>query len=46
MVANSLEGLRIFFDRVQGWFETSITILDDVIGVVGQGSLIYDGDAC
>ena len=39
MLADTLDGLRLFFDRFQGWFETEILILDDTAGPVGQGSL-------
>ncbi|KAL9026192.1 MAG: hypothetical protein Q9196_005104 [Gyalolechia fulgens] len=44
MVADTLEGLRIFFDRLQGWFETAITILDDSVGVVGDGGITYSNE--
>ena len=44
MVADTLEGTRIFFDRLQGWFETLITILDDTAGPVGIGSITYGDD--
>ena len=36
MLADTMEGLRLFFDE-RGWFETSITILDDTAGPVGDG---------
>ena len=39
MLADTLEGLRRFFGGLRGWFETSITILDDTAGPVGSGSL-------
>ena len=39
MLANTLEGVRLFFHRLQGWFETEFTILDDTAGPVAQGSL-------
>ena len=39
MLADTLDGLRIFFDRLQGCFETEILILDDTVGPVGRGSL-------
>lgn len=39
MLANTLDGVRLFFHRLQAWFETEITILDDTEGPVGQGSL-------
>ena len=41
MVADTLEGLRLFFDGLQGWFELSITILDDIAGPVGEGSVSF-----
>ncbi len=41
MLADTLEGLRLFFDGLQGWFETSITILDDTAGPVGDGSVLF-----
>ena len=41
MLADTLEGLRGFFDGRHGWFETSITILDDTAGPVGEGSISY-----
>ena len=40
MLADMLEGLRVFFG-VQGWFETSITILDDTAGPVGDGRIFF-----
>lgn len=39
MLADTLEGVRLFFDDLQGWFETEITILDDIAGPVGRGSV-------
>lgn len=39
MLANTLEGVRHFFDGLRGWFETEITILDDTAGPVGSGSV-------
>ncbi|KAG7005698.1 hypothetical protein G7Y79_00018g045050 [Physcia stellaris] len=41
MVADTVEGLRLFFERAHAWFELRITILDDTAGVVGSGSLEY-----
>ena len=41
MLADTIEGLRVFFDGLQGWFETSITILDDTAGPVGDGRMFY-----
>ena len=41
MLADTLEGLRIFFDGLHRWFEPSITILDDVAGIVGDGSISF-----
>lgn len=41
MVADTVEGLRLFFERVHAWFELRITILDDTAGMVGSGSLEY-----
>ena len=41
MLADTLEGLRLFFDGLRGWFETSITILDDTAGPVGSGSVTF-----
>lgn len=41
MLADTVEGLRVFFDGLQGCFETSITILDDTAGPVGNGWLFY-----
>ena len=40
MLADTLEGLRVFFIRY-GWFETTITVLDDTAGPVGYGSVKY-----
>ena len=40
MLSDTVEGLRLFFDG-RGWFETSITILDDTAGPVGSGILVY-----
>ena len=40
MLADTMEGLRRFFG-LYGWFETSITILDDIVGPVGRGSITY-----
>lgn len=39
MLADMLEGLRVFFggERGWGWFETGVTILDDEKGPVGDG---------
>lgn len=37
MLADTLEGLREFFNGLQRWFETSITILDDTAGPVADG---------
>ena len=42
MLADTLEGSRLFFDSLQGWFETLITILDDTAGPVGDGCTTYD----
>lgn len=41
MLADTLEGLRLFFDGLQGWFELSVTILDDIAGPVGEGSVSF-----
>lgn len=42
MLANTLESLRDFFsDGLQGWFETSFTILDDTAGPVGDGRITF-----
>ncbi len=41
MLADTLEGLRVFFDGLERWFETSITILDDTAGPVGDGSVFF-----
>ena len=41
MVADTVEGIRLFFEGLQGWFETSITILDDEAGIVGTGWVDY-----
>ncbi len=41
MVADTLDGIRGFFDGLHGWFETEITILDDTAGPVGRGSLLF-----
>ena len=38
MLEDTLEGLRLFY-VLYGWFETSITILDDAEGPVGSGSV-------
>ena len=40
ILSDTLEGLRVFFDSY-GWFETSITILDDTAGPVGDGSISF-----
>ena len=37
MLADSLHGIKVFFRRLQGWFETEITILDDIARIVGKG---------
>lgn len=42
MLADTLEGLRVFFGGLHGWFETSITILDDTVGPVGGGSITFE----
>lgn len=41
MLADTLEGSRAFFSGLHGWFETSITILDDTAGPVGSGSITF-----
>ena len=41
MLADTLEGLRSFFSRLQGCFETEITILDDTVGPVGSGNIVF-----
>ena len=41
MLADTVEGLRVFFDRLSGWFETQVTILDDTAGPVGRGSVKF-----
>ena len=41
MLADTLEGLRKFFDGLQGWFETRFTILDDTAGPVGEGIVTF-----
>ena len=41
MLVDTLEGVRVFFDGLQGWFETSITILDDTAGPVGSGRIVF-----
>ena len=41
MLADALEGIRIFFDNLQGWFESRVAILDDTAGLVAEG-MIYD----
>ena len=41
MLADTLEGLMLFFD-VYGWFATSITILDDTAGPVGDSDVKID----
>ena len=41
MLADTLEGLRNFFDGLQGWFETRFTILDDTAGPVGEGIVTF-----
>ena len=45
MLADTLEGLRCFFGHY-GWFETSITILDDTAGPVGSGSVTFWSNGC
>ena len=42
MLTDTLEGLRVFFGGERGWFETSITILDDTAGPVGDGSITFE----
>lgn len=43
MLTDTLEGVRLFFGGMQAWFETSITILDDTAGPVGDGRITsYD----
>ena len=44
MLTDTLEGVRTFFGGLQEWFETSITILDDTAGPVGDGSITYCND--
>ena len=41
MLADMLEGLRVFFAKMKGWFETSITIIDDTAGPVASGYLTF-----
>ncbi|KAF6226287.1 hypothetical protein HO133_009153 [Letharia lupina] len=41
ILADTLEGSRLFFDGLRVWFETSITILDDTAGPVGSGSVTF-----
>lgn len=41
MLADMLEGLRLFFAEMKGWFETSITIIDDTAGPVASGYLTF-----
>ena len=41
MLADTVEGLRNFFDGLQGWFETRFTILDDTAGPVGEGIVTF-----
>ena len=41
MLADTLEGLRDFFNGLQRWFETSITILDDTAGPVADGIVTF-----
>lgn len=41
MLADMLEGVRLFF-RMQGWwFETAITLLDDTAGLVASGQIVF-----
>ena len=42
MLTDTLEGLRVFFGGSHGWFETSITILDDTAGPVGDGTITFE----
>ena len=42
MLTDTLEGLRVFFGGLHGWFETSITILDDTAGPVGEGMIMFE----
>ena len=39
MLADSLNGIRVFFRRLQRWLETEITILDDIARIVGNGTI-------
>ena len=41
MLADTVEGLRLFFEEVHAWFEMRVTILDDTAGVVGSGVVRY-----
>ena len=41
MLADTLEGLRDFFNGLQGWFQTRFTILDDTAGPVGEGIVTF-----
>lgn len=41
MLADTLEGVRGFFGGLQGCFETEITILDDTVGPVGSGNIVF-----
>lgn len=44
MLTDTLEGVRLFYNGLQEWFETSITILDDTAGPVGDGRITYYDD--
>lgn len=41
ILAETLEGIKVFFGGLVGWFETEVTILDDTAGIVGRGSVRF-----
>lgn len=41
MLADMVEGIRLFFESRQAWFEMRLLVLDDTAGVVGAGGLEY-----
>ena len=42
MLTETLEGLMVIFGASYGWFETSITILDDTADPVGDGTIAFE----
>ena len=42
MLTDTLEGLRVCFGGSRWWIETSITVLDDTAGPVGDGAATFE----